>query len=336
MFPLNDEDLARVEKNLFISGADTFRIKLAELDKNKIETHMDVIKEVFRFIWTRGIDVAMFDPLISMHKVNESDNAHMEAIVSILRVIAEMCNCAIGIIHHSRKMSAGNSNQELMMEDARGASALLGAVRIGRTMQRIATKAVAKKLGLDWDSCKGQGLVVIKPGKANYSVLGVSNFRKMVSVDLDNANDRLRSDFLGVFELYMPSKIKDGASDLQIDAALDLIVAGVGGDKAKFFQRGHKSDAWVGKPIAEVLKLDPRKDRGNIEGAIDSWIADGYLEVFVDKDAKSARQGFRAGDRPAGGQTGADSFENEDDKDAAAAEEEEKPDLMLSETRGPR
>ena len=68
----------------------------------------------------------------------------MNAIVKTCGEIAVETNCAIGLVHHSRK----TNGQEVSVEDARGGSALVAGTRIARVLNRMtATKRQRRASG---------------------------------------------------------------------------------------------------------------------------------------------------------------------------------------------
>ena len=77
-----------------------------------------------------AIDVAIFEPLVTLHAVPENDNVKMNAVIHVFGGIADGCNCAIDLCHHTRKLLAGV--EEYNSDDGRGASAVRDGVRGSR------------------------------------------------------------------------------------------------------------------------------------------------------------------------------------------------------------
>jgi hypothetical protein len=79
-------------------------------------------------------DVFMLDPWVSFHAVNESTNMDMDLIIKQgLGSIASKTNSAGEIFHHPGKPKPGQA--ETIVEDARGASAIIWAGRPRRSRQ---------------------------------------------------------------------------------------------------------------------------------------------------------------------------------------------------------
>ena len=86
------------------------------------------------------IDVAMVDPFISSHRVTENDNNAIEVVAKRWNHIAEVTNAAVDLIHHSKK----TFGVEVTVEDGRGASALLAAVRSAQVLNKMTPDDAAK------------------------------------------------------------------------------------------------------------------------------------------------------------------------------------------------
>jgi AAA domain len=111
----------------------------------KVDTAL--IAEMTRVIADNAIDVVMFDPLVTLHSVNESDNGRMDVVIRIFAKLADACGCSVDISHHTRKLAAGSFDHTV--DDARGASSVRDAVRMLRILNimshsgRVASLAMA-------------------------------------------------------------------------------------------------------------------------------------------------------------------------------------------------
>src|SRR6202023_382069 len=76
----------------------------------------------------KHIDVLTIDPLASSHGVPENDNTNIDRVIKEgFSAIAHQTNAAIDLLHHVRK--SGSDQTSYTVDDARGASAIIGAVR---------------------------------------------------------------------------------------------------------------------------------------------------------------------------------------------------------------
>lgn len=83
-------------------------------------------------------DLVILDPLAYIHQVVENDNTAMATVGRILTALAQRHNCAINVVHHSRKQN--NLDIAGDMDIGRGASALTGAARIIHTLSTMSKK----------------------------------------------------------------------------------------------------------------------------------------------------------------------------------------------------
>jgi hypothetical protein len=84
-------------------------------------------------IKARGIDVLIIDPVISSHRVPENDNGAIDVVVKEWGRIADVCNCAIELYAHTRKLAGEN----VSTESARGGKAFTDAARSVRVINRM-------------------------------------------------------------------------------------------------------------------------------------------------------------------------------------------------------
>ncbi len=76
---------------------------------------------------TCGIDVIVIDPFVSSHRVGENDNGAIDLVVKEWARLADRCNCAIELVHHTRE----TNGETATTESGRGATALLAAADPG-------------------------------------------------------------------------------------------------------------------------------------------------------------------------------------------------------------
>jgi RecA-family ATPase len=91
-------------------------------------------------------DVLMLDPLVELHTAEEKDNTKLKAVISKLRELAVAFGMAVVLTHHTRK----GEIEPGMLEAARGASAIGGAVRVAFTVIEM-TEVEAKTFGIPAD-----------------------------------------------------------------------------------------------------------------------------------------------------------------------------------------
>src|SRR5207249_1750433 len=110
--------------------------------------------------------------------------------------IAEATGCAIELVHHARKGAPG---QVITADDARGASALIAAVRSARVLN-VMTKEEAERAGVD----NATAYFSVTNGKSNLAPRSdKATWRHIVGVPLGNGTSpHDPGDFVGVVEQW--------------------------------------------------------------------------------------------------------------------------------------
>jgi hypothetical protein len=234
----------------------------------------------------------MADPLISLHSVTESDNNAMEAVASVCAALADRTNTSFAVAHHVRK-TGGN---EVTIEDARGATALINASRISVVLNPMSEKEAAEAKVTNRTSYFRTG-----PGKENLAKsMDQQRWFRFASVDLGNADGVQSSDLVGVVEAWdMPSKLAELTQEhlRQVQARLD--------DHGPR-RLSDKAEDWIGYDVAEILCIDigryverasdrtkeQQAARKQVLAAINAWILNGSLERFEEKDAHRVTKEF--------------------------------------------
>ena len=224
------------------------------------------------------LDVVVIDPFVSSHRVTENDNSAIEVVVERWMRIAEAGNCSIELVHHARKLN----NEEITVDAARGAVALVAKARSVRTLARM-TKDEAKLLGL---SERRASLFRFADSKANMSfVSDTTRWLQLKGVPLGNGPGTGAERFAGGDEVavvlpFLESSSINDFEQAQKEAVLDLVDRGV-------YRRDMRAgDAWIGVPVGLALKLDrdDKGDRERIKRIIHDWLADGTLAERLVKD----------------------------------------------------
>ena len=137
----------------------------------------------------------IIDPFVSCHRMPENDNGAIEAIVKAWARIADATGCAIELVHHVRK-PGGGASAEFTVDDARGASALISAVRSARVLN-VMSKEEATAAGI----AEGQRRAYFRvgTGKSNLTPpMEKAEWFKFVSVPLNNGAADEPGDSVGV------------------------------------------------------------------------------------------------------------------------------------------
>lgn len=150
------------------SGAEHARI-FARKNGDQVVATKDATG-IEEFIKSNGIGLAIFDPFVEMHAVDENNNVEIAAVGRVFRRIAVSCSCSVVLAHHPRKPPNAANRESFAgdMDASRGAGALTGVSRMGATMYGMDI-ATAKKYGVP--ESEKHRYVRFDDGKANMSLL---------------------------------------------------------------------------------------------------------------------------------------------------------------------
>lgn len=264
-----------VEGYLFVVSGRDQPIVLATQGQGGVSPNSALIADLKSTIRDNRIDVVFVDPFVSSHAVQENDNSAMDFVVKAWASIADATGCAVDLVHHARKLNG----QEASVEDGRGASALLAAVRAARTLNPMSEADEASK-GIPKDEWSRWFRAVA--GKANLAPRGgPADWHYLESVDLGNGDATYPDgDSVGVVVRRDPMVPTTdplfGISDEQIHA-IQCKIEDLG-DRIM----GGKSGNWAGHVIAGILgglyltgvgKGDPRR----VTPVLDALIEKGFL-----------------------------------------------------------
>lgn len=228
-------------------------------------------------IAAREIDVLVIDPFVSSHQVSENDNGAIDLVAKEWARLADQCNCAIELVHHTRK----TNGEEATTESARGATALLGAARSGRVLNKMSNELKAEA-GVQDDPAT---YFAITRDKANLAPVGKREWRRMASVHLTNG------DSVGVAEVWQWPDTFDGVTVkdlLAVQHAID-------GKHPRYSDQA--GDDWAGCIVADVLGMDATADRKRVKRIIETWIKNGALvKVKVRGDDRKERPCLEVGE----------------------------------------
>jgi hypothetical protein len=128
--------------------------------------------------------VLIVDPLAELHTAEENDNTALRAVIAEFRKIAVLYNLAVVILHHTRKGSGQAAGDP---ESARGASSIIGAVRVAVTLTGM-TEDDAKAFGMPTDPAARSHYVRMDDAKSNYAPLRSAQWFEKLAIELDNGD----------------------------------------------------------------------------------------------------------------------------------------------------
>ena len=103
---------------LFVTSGIVMPIKLAATLVGRLTIDKLTSDAITRTIVSNEIGVASFDPLVAHHAAVENATGDMDQVIREFARIANVTECSVEIVHHTRKPAAGQ--EELSVIDSRG------------------------------------------------------------------------------------------------------------------------------------------------------------------------------------------------------------------------
>jgi AAA domain len=259
---------------LFVQSVRDKPMRLATLVRNVPILNHELLDQFEAEIRVKKIDVFMLDPLISFHSVTESINEHMDLLLKEgLGGIASRTNSAGEIFHHPGKAKPGQA--ETTVEDARGASAIIWAVRSARVLNFM-TPEEATKLGIGDDTRRMH--IRVTNGKANMGPLGKATWFKLKVENLANGDE------IACASPWTPPNPFQGVTTTDMHKCRTLAQTGA-------YRVDSRSEDWIGYAVAKVLNInvaysdenDPQ-DIARIKQILSIWYKNKVLVTENRKD----------------------------------------------------
>lgn len=262
---------------LFTDSGRDDPLVLGTNDREGIQLNEPLFTHIEDTMIAHGIDVFMADPFVSAHRLGENDNNAIDALVKRLGKLADRTNAAVEIVHHVRKPS--NAKEDTDVNDARGASALLGGVRSARVLN-VMSKDISSAAGVPEDMRLRH--FSVSDGKANMTPrLDDVRWRRLESVNLGNATHnpdgsiKRKGDNVGVvvhFELPKEARVMADLSNAEDEMRLLLSQH----DDLRHWtgKRGSPPKNWLGHRVLEALGILDGDHDAAIRRLINTWVAD--------------------------------------------------------------
>lgn len=269
---------AEMDGHLFVDSGRILPLILAKEERHGAVLNQDIINAIIASIKENALDVLIIDPFIASHRVKESDNNSIEMVARAWSHIADVTNCAVNLVHHSRKLNG----EEVTAESARGASALLAAARAARTLNQM-TKDEAAQLNVENHRLYFR---VDDGAKPNLSPPSDSTvWHQLVNVDLPNGPMGTVGDKVGVVTRW---ERPDPMGQL---TARDLLAVQNAVGSGRWRENAQARD-WVGKAIAQALKLSLPDEASRVKYLLRVWLKSGALTIVQGLDSKRMPREF--------------------------------------------
>ena len=240
-----------------------------------------LVDELVRELRAKRIDVLIIDPFVSSHNVPENDNGAIDKVAKTWARIAEETGCAVELVHHVRKPASG-SQAPYTVDDARGAVALIGAVRSARVINAMSEEE-AEKASISAE--QRRAYFRVDDGKANMRPpIEKATWHRLVSVPLDNRTDEDEGDWVGVVTSWEMPGVFDGITTFDLRKVQDKISDG---QWAENVQAGN----WAGRAVSEALGIDASTPAGKqrIKTLLQTWITNKALRVEYQHSPRDGR-----------------------------------------------
>lgn len=259
-----------IADRLFVDSGRDLPIKLVDMATGgKVVVAVPTVEGVEQAIRDNRIDLLVIDPFVASHGVPENDNGAIDRVAKTWAGLAERCNCAIELVHHVRKTASGPEGYSV--EDARGGSSLIGAVRSARVLNAM-SKEEAERAGVEPE--KRRLHFRVDNGKANMAPpMERANWVRMESVGLGNGRGFEPEDNVGVATAW----VMPGVLDNVTAADCERVIAMVKADPT--YRADSQAAHWIGYAIGEVLGLDTDTKGGKEQAkrVLKIWLDNGAL-----------------------------------------------------------
>jgi RecA-family ATPase len=169
---------------LWTTSGNEFPLRVAKGYAN-FEVNAVLVRQISVAIVDNQIDLAIFDPLVTLHSVSEIDTGKMDAVIRLFAGIADDTDAAIELAHHVRKPAAGTAG-DYDVHDIRGVAAITDAVRAARVLNRMNERDAE---AAECSEVERLSRFRVDRAKGNYSPAQAATWRQFISVELPNGDD---------------------------------------------------------------------------------------------------------------------------------------------------
>lgn len=255
---------------LFIASGRDQELILARGDAGEIVE--PVFQLIERYCEAEAIDVVALDPLANMTDAPETNDV-FRRLGRRLSLLADRMNVSVELVHHTRKLNGA----EATVEDSRGGSALIGAVRAGRALNPMSADEAARA-GLDTHI---DHFRIEAAGKNNLSRSAPhATWLRRIGVQIGNGDE------VAAVEPWQWPDAFDGVTNQ--DALRIQALVGQANPPARYSSQAAN---WVGKIVADVMGLDvdEKADRARVNSMIGTWLKNKVLAVEEVDDGRTGR-----------------------------------------------
>lgn len=173
--------------SLFLNSGENRALTIAKRSADGKTLEPYDLALLISYIKKEKIGVFIVDPFLETHAANENSNEEINRVTRMFRHIAKQTDCAVMLVHHTRKAPQSSSVGHVgNMDSARGASSLMGVARVAVTLYSMSAKDAEEYRVLKNDR---HCYVRLDDAKSNMTLLTHKpRWFKRVSVKIPNSN----------------------------------------------------------------------------------------------------------------------------------------------------
>lgn len=268
---------------IYLDSGRDHPLTIARMERDGLLICEPIIDAMTAELRARSIDSLIVDPFVSCHQLPENNNEGMDAVVKSWGRVANKANCAIELVHHTRKLNG----TEITAESARGGQAYHDGLRSLRIIARM-TQDEAEQWGLDnpgfyfWMT-KGKTNMAPPPKERR-------DWYRLASVPLANGDD------VQAVTPWTPPNPFEGVTRDHLEQAQAAIAAGPNN------RADAQAEHWAGYAVADVLGIDiggrrkkersrtQNANRSKVSGMLATWVRNGALKRGTEHDDKQRKE----------------------------------------------
>lgn len=217
-YHISAEELLNADgASLFFLNGREMPLRIAKrLADGRLRSHDG--NEMIDYALKNQLRLMIVDPFSMTHPASENSNEEIMQIGMLYNYVAEKANCAVVLVHHTRKLnSASSEGHSGNLDSARGASALGGLVRSAYTLDTISTQE-AKRSAIPEKNRRQY--ILLEQAKANMSAPAIDRkFYQRHGEVIGISQENPAGESVGVL---LPVKLEDIATN-EANAIADMI-----------------------------------------------------------------------------------------------------------------
>jgi RecA-family ATPase len=129
-------DYSVVKQNIMLLSNRQVKLDLVVVDRGRPIRNDAIVNHLIQEASNPDVGLLILDPLVKIHKCDESDNVHMDFVMETLTDIAHDAKVSVLALHHTSKGGNGSKQEDRIgnMDIGRGASSIVNASRIAFTL----------------------------------------------------------------------------------------------------------------------------------------------------------------------------------------------------------